>query len=195
MSDENKDAKNGPLDQTTGTGENSNTGGESNKGAGAGSATTTDKKEKGKNTVEVEKDVLERILKTIESQGEKIKILTEVADKNRLTRVEELRSQGKLVKKVFLNTFDGKIIIGWKKIKDDVYTDQEGRLHEDQVVGLIFHKEKEVGKEMDIRSFSRLIVKVPVEVVEEGKDKEGNINFTVQTEDGQEIKIDSRFIN
>lgn len=153
-----------------------------------------DEKKKGK-TVEVDADVLDRILKTVESQGEKIKILTEVADKNRLTRVEEMRAQGKLVKKVKLNTYEGKIIIGWKKIKDDVWIDQEGRLHEDQIVGLVFEGEKEVGKELDVRSFSRLIVKVPVEVLEESKDRDGNTNFLVRTEDGREIKIDSNFIN
>jgi len=151
--------------------------------------------EKPKKTVEVNAETLEKLLKTVENQGKKIEILTEVADKNRLSRVEEMRAQGKLVKKVFLNTYQNKIIIGWKKIKDDVWIDQEGRLHEDQQVGLFFRGEKEVGATLDIRSFARLIVRVPVEVIEEGKDKEGNTNFTVQTSDGEEIKIDARFIN
>jgi len=85
--------------------------------------------EKKKETVEVDKDVLQRILETVEKKGEKIKILTEVADKNRLTRVEELRAQGKLAKKVKLNYFQGKLIIGWAKVKDDVYIDSQGRIN------------------------------------------------------------------
>lgn len=148
-----------------------------------------------KKVVEVDEDTLNRLLDTVEKQGKKIEILTEVADKNRLTRVEELRAQGKLVKKVNLNTYNNKIIIGWVKIKDDVYQDHEGRLHEDQIVGLIFNGEKEVGHQMDIRSFSRLIIKIPAEVLEESKDKDGNTNFVVETKDGQQIKIDARFIN
>lgn len=154
-----------------------------------------DKKEEKKKVVQVEKDVLERILGTIEKQGEEIKILREVADKNRLTRVEELRAQGKLVKRVGINTFEGKIIVGWKKIKDDVYMDQQGRLHEDQIVGLFFENDKEVGHEMDVRSFSRLIIKVPVEVLEETKDRDGNTNFVVEMKDGKQLKIDARFVN
>ncbi len=153
------------------------------------------KKDVKKKVVEVEKDVLERILATVEKQGEEIKILREVADKNRLTRVEELRAQGKLVKKVGINTFEGKIIIGWKKVKDDVYIDQQGRLHEDQIVGLFFEGETEVGHEMDVRSFSRLLIKVPAEALEESKDRDGNTNFLVEMKDGKQLKIDARFVN
>jgi len=151
-------------------------------------------KKKGK-TVEVDSDVLERLLTTVENQGKKIEILTEVADKSRLNRVEEMRSQGKLVKKVNLNMYDNKVVIGWTKVKDDVYMDHEGRLHEDQIVGLIFKGETKVSKELDVRSFSRLITKVAVEVIEESKDRDGNTNLVVQTPDGEEIKIDARFIN
>lgn len=159
-------------------------------------------KDKKKETVEVEKDVLERILQTVEKQGEQLKILREVADKNRLTRVEELRAQGKLVKKVKLNYMDDKLIIGWKTIKDDVYFDQDKRLHEEQIIGLYFEQEKpeegeqlKIGQEMAYQNFARLVKKVLVEVVEEGKDRDGNINFVVETEDGKQIKIDSRFVN
>ena len=148
-----------------------------------------------KEKVEVPKDVLQTLLNRVEKLENDNQILREVADKNRLGRVEEMRAQGKLVKSVNLNTFEGKIIVGWKKIKDDVYIDQQGRLHEEQIVGLIYQGETEVGKEMDMRSFGRLLVKVPAEVIEEGKDKEGNINFTVQTKDGREVKIDSKFVN
>lgn len=150
---------------------------------------------KKKKTIEVDAETLEKVLGKLEKLEKDNEILKEVADKNRLTRVEEMRAQGKLVKKVSLNTYEGKVVIGWKKIKDDVYIDQQGRLHEDQVVGLVFQGETEVGKELDIRSFSRLLVKIPVEVLEEGKDKDGNTNFTVQTADGEEIKIDSKFVN
>ena len=146
-------------------------------------------------TISVPKSTLEGIVKRMEKLESDNEILKEVADKNRLSRVEELRKQGKLVKSVNLSTFEGKIVIGWKKIRDDVYIDEKGRLHEDQFVGLIFNGETEVGKELDIRSFSRLLIKIPAEVVEEGKDKDGNINFTVMTKDGQEIKIDSKFVN
>lgn len=148
-----------------------------------------------KKKIEVDPDVLQKVLDKVEKLEKENEIFREVVDKNRLTRVEELRSQGKLIKSVKLNMFDGKIIIGWKKVRDDVYLDEKSRLHEDQVVGLIFEGESTVGKELDIRSFSRLITKMSAEVIEEGKDKDGNVNFTVQTKDGKTIKIDSKFVN
>ena len=177
------------VDETNkGNGVNLNTNGES-------SLAPVSAPVKEKEMVQVPKDVLQTLLTRVEKVENDNQILREVADKNRLGRVEEMRAQGKLVKSVNLNTFEGKIIVGWRKIKDDVYLDTQGRLHEDQVVGLIFQGETEVGKEMDIRSFGRLLVKIPAEVIEEGKDKEGNINFTVQTKDGREVKIDSKFVN
>ena len=148
-----------------------------------------------KKTVEVDSDMLQKVLARVEKLEDDNKILREVADKNRLGRVEELRAQGKLVKSVNLNVFEGKIVVAWKTIRNDVYQDTKGILHEDQVVGLIFEGETGVGKEIDIRAFARLMVKVSTEVIEEGKDKDGNINFTVLTKDGRQIKIDSKFIN
>jgi hypothetical protein len=157
------------------------------------------KNKKDKDVVEVKKEVLEKLLERVDSLEKRNEILTEAADKGRLSRVEQLRNQGKLVKSVFINTYNEKIIVGWKKIKDDVYKDQEGRLHEDQVVGLIFEGEDEVGTELDIRSFVRLLVKIPAEVIEESKDRDGNTNFVVIIKDGKnkgkQLKIDSKFIN
>lgn len=145
--------------------------------------------------IEVGKATLEKVLARVEKLERDNEILREVADKNRLGRVEEMRAQGKLVKKVGLNTYNGKIVVGWKKVRDDVFFDNQGRLHEDQVSVLYFRGETKPSEELNERAFSRLLVKIPVEVLEEGRDKEGNINFTVQLADGDTLKIDSKFIN
>ena len=184
---------NGPLDQdqnTTVTQSTQPAQNEPNQNVGP------EKKSKnGKKMIEVEEDALKSILAKQEKMENEISILRQASDKTRLSRVEELRSQGKLIKKVKLNVYDGKVIIGWRKIKDDVYMDHEGRLHEDQIIGIIYEGEKDICKELDLRAFTRLVTKIDVEVLEESKDRDGNTNLLVQTSDGREIKIDINFIN
>lgn len=155
-------------------------------------------KSKGKNKtgmVEVEKATLDKILSRME-------MLEEAADKGRLERVRALRNTDKILKKVNLSTYNGRIIIGWRSIKDDVFFDREGKMHEDQVVELYFYngKTNKEGQplpeaELNIQSFSRLLKRISCEVIEESKDKNGNINLTVTTPDNQEIKIDLNFTN
>lgn len=148
-----------------------------------------------KETVEIEKSVLAKLI-------ERMEILEEAADKGRLERVKGLRNNDKLVKKVNLGTYDGRIVVGWKAIKDDVWFDQEGKMHEEQIVELYFHegkKDKE-GKlvaeaQMNVQSFSRRLKRLVCEVVEESKDRNGNTTLTVVTPEGKEIKVDLSFIN
>ena len=110
-----------------------------------------------------------------------------------------MRGEGKLIKKVRLNLMNGKVVVGWTKGKDEVYFDEQGRLHETQTIKLYYYggedKEPSMSKELDYRSFHRIKVQEEVEVIEESKDKDGNTNFVVVRDDGSEIKIDSRFIN
>lgn len=156
-----------------------------------------DKKDKkAGETVEVSKDVLEKLL-------ERLDVLEEAADKGRFERVSALRNQNnKLVKKVNLSAYQGRVVIGWKSVRDDVFFDREGKLHEDQVVALYFHdgKKDKDGKlipeaEISIQSFARLTKKHECEVLSESKDQNGNIALTVQDKEGRKIDIGLDFIN
>ena len=159
------------------------------------SITTESIKQKKGKTVEVDAEILQSVLDRVSKLEQDNQILREAADQKRLGRVEELRLQGKLVKTVKLNTIDGQIIVGWKTVKDDVYFDAEGRLHETQIYEIYFFDKTVEPKQVDIRGFNRLITKVDAEVLEESKDRDGNTNFTVMTKDGREIKLDSKFVN
>jgi len=152
------------------------------------------KPKKGK-VIEVDADTLQTVLDRVAKLEEDNKILREAADQKRLGRVEDMRLQGKLVKTVKLNTIDGQVIVGWKTVKDDVYFDAEGRLHETQIYEIYFFDKTVEPRQVDIRGFNRLITKVDAEVLEEGKDRDGNTNFTVMTKDGREIKLDANFVN
>lgn len=150
-------------------------------------------KDRKKKTVEVDADTLQKVMDKLEKQEKDISILREAADKGRLGRIEDLRNQGKLIKTARMSVYNGQIVKGWVKVKDDVYIDSEGRLHEQQVVRLFL--EDDSTPELDYRSFSRLLTKIEGEVVEEGKDKDGNSNVTILFPDGKKLKTDVIFIN
>jgi len=151
---------------------------------------------KDKETVEVSKDVLAKLL-------ERLDILEEAADKGRFERVSALRNQNnKLVKKVSLSSYQGRIVIGWKSVRDDVFFDREGKLHEDQVVALYFHEGKKDAKgnllpeaEITIQSFARLTKKHECEVISETKERDGSTTLEVQDKEGRKITIGLDFIN
>lgn len=152
-----------------------------------------------KKTVEVDAAVLEKLLNTVEKQGDQIKDLTQAADLGRLTRIQAARNQGKLVKTAKLSVYEGKIVLGWALIKDDVYTDEKGTIHEDQVIQLKLDEgkgnEPSDSKPMPYRTFARVITKVEGEVIKETKDKDGRLFFTIQLEDGREFELPIVFIN
>jgi len=78
-------------------------------------------KPKDKEVVEIPKTTLEKLLSRVEALEKDNEVLKEVADKDKLIRIEKLRAGGKLVKTVNLNVHHNKIVIGWSKVKDDVY--------------------------------------------------------------------------
>ena len=159
-----------------------------------GTRTVAQEKESGNRKVEVDAEVLEKLLNRVEKVEEDNKVLREAADQGRLSRIEQLRAAGKLVKSAKVNFLNNKAVVGWHKVKDDVYFDQEGRLHETQVVR-VFYEGDDKGEELDYRFFARNMHKVEGEVISESKDKDGNINYTIQLDDGREFTLDVRFIN
>lgn len=156
------------------------------------------KKDK-KKTVEVNSDVLRKLVDTVESQKQDIKDLQESADLGRLSRIQEARKSGKLVKTAKISVYNGKIVKGWIKDKDDVYFDEAGRLHEDQKVCLFLDNgddKKAIKTEpISYREFARVLTKIEGEVIKESKDNDGQTFFTVQLDDGREIELPIQFIN
>lgn len=143
--------------------------------------------------IEVPKTMLDRLLKRMETVEEDNKLLKEVADKDKIARIMTLRSGGKLIKTVNLSTISNKVVIGWSKVKDDVYFDEQGRLHEDQRLSVIYEGGEKV--EMDYRQFSRVKSPIKAEILSETKDNDGNTNLKVLLPDGKEINIDIKFVN
>ena len=162
----------------------------------------TDKKKKGKK-VEVDEDLLKKLIdinekntKEIERLAKREKILTEAADLKRLTKVEELRNQGKLIKSVNLACIDEKYVIFSKTLKNNVYfVQRNGNLEHvaDQLIEYTFNDGSTAEYAPGV--FSSMRKQVACEVIEESKNRDGETLLTVQTPDGEEIKVGLLFIN
>lgn len=148
-----------------------------------------------KEKVQVDKDVLERLLNRVDD-------LEAAADIGRLSRIQSLRSQGKLIKTAKLGVYDKKIVLGWATVKDDVYTDEKGVIHEDQQIQLKLDDVDVEGNRivtdsepMSYRTFARLITRVTGEVIKESTDQDGHRTMTVKLDDGREHELSVVFIN
>jgi hypothetical protein len=120
------------------------------------------------------------------------KLVLETADKRQISKIEEMRRQGKLVKDVKLRVVDGKIVIGWKTKEDEVYF-ADGKLIENQKVEVFF--EDKTSKVLTMRQWAALPSYRPFEVIRESRAENGQLFFRVRQDDGKEIEIDQTYIN
>jgi len=137
-------------------------------------------------TIVVKKSALNKIL-------EKLDMLEEVADKSRLGFWQDKHKQPGL-KIVLLSTYEGKTVLGWEKVIDEVFQDMGGIWHEKQIVRL--HLED--GKDVDVNYIDsvRKIQKIEAEVLSTSKDEViGSESLKVKTKDGREYTVDVRFVN
>ncbi len=149
--------------------------------------------------VEVDSSVLEKLLTSQEEMKKKIEDLEGAADVGRLGRIQAARNSGKLVKNAKVNFWDGKPVLAWVAEKDDVWFDEQGRLHEDQQITVVMYegegKTPSKSKPVSYRTFSRLVTKKDGEVIKESKDNDGAVSFTVLLADGLQIELPIVFLN
>jgi hypothetical protein len=143
------------------------------------------------------KDILDRIEKqdlTITELKEAQKEYEQTASQDQILKIEKMRASGKLVKSVRLNYYDNNLIIGWQSTADDVYIETgTGKEISVQKTKLTYADGKSV--EIPQIDFARRKMQRQYEVIKEGKDREGNMLYTVMTEGGKEVEINGRFVN
>lgn len=142
--------------------------------------------------VQLPKSTLDGLLKRLDKLEDETEVLREASDKVRLSKVEQMRGEGKLVKNARVTVYEGKKVMGWKMTKDEVRMEGE-KLVEEQTVKLFF-KDKST-KEIPYRSFVNNSTSLEGEVIEEKKTKEGQTFVVLQLEDGEEVEISTTFIN
>lgn len=120
-----------------------------------------------------------------------------VDDKNTANRIEELRRSGKLVKSVKVRQVNGKFVRAWKTVKDEVYKDQDGKLIENQIVGLYLMEEEgdDTYIEMPLRQWAVVAAYISCDIMRESRESNGDLYFTVVTREGQEFQIGATYVN
>jgi Tfp pilus assembly protein PilX len=157
--------------------------------------------------VEVDEKVLNEILDTLKDNKETIKKQGEIIDELRdnqkeyeltasqdqIAKIEKLRASGKLVKSVRVNFYENKLVSSWESVADDVYIDTTGKEVSVQETKLSFSDGKtQVVPQID---FARRKTQKSYEVILEGRDRDGNMQYTVMGDGGKEVVIDGRYIN
>jgi vacuolar-type H+-ATPase subunit I/STV1 len=150
--------------------------------------------------VTVSKSLLESIQKTLAGYQQEIadlkkgqSELEKTASPDQIKKIEAMRASGKLVKSVKISYIDGQLVEKWRSAVDEVYIDNTGKEISKQTTVITYFDGKE--KEYNQVDFARRKTYKEYEVITEAKDRDGELILTVMTEDGKEIKINSRFIN
>ena len=134
---------------------------------------------------------------------EQLVMLRDVADKGRVFSYESQKAAtGKKAKKIKLSVFDGKFVIGWATLKDNLIKSSSTGLvvsEEQQYEILLLAPDDSISK-AKIDSYSRFTdvrygERVEVDVLGQTEDYDGRITFTVKLPDGREIKLGSQFLN
>ena len=149
--------------------------------------------ENGEEMITISKNALDSILTRLEKVEEDNTLRAKTDSKNTAIKIEELRRQGKLLKTVKLRTFHGKFVVKYDTIKNEVYF-REGRLIENQIVGLYF-KGEERPEEVQLREWATQSEYVPLEVTRESKDGNGDVYLTVRTQEGEEFEVNVKYVN
>ena len=134
---------------------------------------------------------------------EQLVMLQDVADKGRVFNYESRKAAtGKKAKRIKLSVLDGKYVIGWATLKDNLIKSPSTGLvvsEEQQYEVLLLAPDDSITK-VKIDSYSRFTdvrynERVEVDVISQSEDYEGKITFDVKLPDGREIKLGGQFLN
>jgi len=170
---------------------------------------TTTKKLETETSINVKPDVdvnaLAEKLEALEKQRvedqKKIEMLEAVADKGRVFNYQN-KTVGKKQMNINLSVYEGKIIVGWRTLKDILIKNPTTGLtvgEEQEYEVLLLNDAGEIEK-VTIHGYPRFSEvrytnRIETRVVGKKEDENGNLTFTVLLPDGREIDLDQRFLN
>lgn len=189
--DENKNPTGAGLGATQPQASSANT--QANTGTGTVASTPLAKPEQdAPGTVKVDQDFLLRLQEQITNLQKQNEKLLAVADKNRLAQYEQ-RNNNDIVHTAKISMFEGKPVLAWRTIRDEVFIDGRGVYHEDQVVELVL--EGGTKKEVSLLDRVRRVTKEIGEIVSKTKNSDGTETVKMLMPDGKSILIDIAFLN
>jgi len=143
--------------------------------------------------------IMANVIKRLESLEEKSKrleeenrFLKEIADKSRLAYWMQ-KNPYALKKEYKLSTINGKAILAWRTITNEVFQDQFGRSHEKQIIELTTEDgEKHTMPYID---FARQVQKVECEFVSRAVTADGYETYKLKAPNGKTYEVDIAFVN
>lgn len=144
---------------------------------------------------------IEALEKKDEANQKELKMLRDVADKGRILNYES-KTAGKRSITVHLSTYDGKIVVGWRTLKDILIKNPTTGLTvgEEQEYELLLLNRDESVEKMTVKGYPRFseiryTERIEARVVGRKEDEQGNFIFNIQLPDDRVIDLDPRFIN
>lgn len=146
-------------------------------------------------TITLTKEQLDELNKRIQSLEKNNELLLTIADKKALSQYYQ-RHRVELPKEVGIREIDGKVVLGWKMTKDDVYFDVATRSwREIQELSVLLEDGEKI--DMSLIDFTRKYRLIPCQRTGIIKDeKTGNEAFKLMRKDnGKEYVIAVQYVN
>lgn len=140
-----------------------------------------------KETIEVEKSQLQELIN-------KVKRLEAVADQGRLQMLDDVEKQKNIIPTARVNYWNDKPVYSFSLIKNNSFINGQGELVQQQVLEVVYKDGKK--DEFPYIDFYRNKIQKTGRVVEQTKDKKnGGLLWTIQMPDGEEHKINVKYLN
>ena len=139
-------------------------------------------------TISIPKTQFDQLISRLDKQEE---LIRSVADKSRLMNWD-VRHQDTSLRTTQISTYNGKIVLGWKMLANEMYQDAKNLWHEDQQVEIALEGGATV--KLTYLEFAKNLTKVVVEIVSKYSTPEGHNMYRVKYQD-REIDIDQTFVN
>ena len=144
---------------------------------------------------------VDALVKKDEATQKELGMLRAVADKGRVFNYE---NKGAAKKQMFVNlsVYDGKVIVGWRTLKDVlVKNPTTGRtVGEEQEYEILLLNDDGTIEKATINSYARFSEvryseRIEARVTGKREDENGNFTFSVELPNGRTVDLDARFLN
>lgn len=139
---------------------------------------------------------IKEVIGTVKELKKENERLTFAADKSRLAQFDSSNSDGKKLKEVKVNFWEGKPVLAWSMIKDEIVENAiTGILKPEQIIRL-YHENKDDYSDIDYLNFKK-VSKKKASVTKDETDSvsQERVLTVVVDETGKEYKLSVSFVN
>lgn len=139
--------------------------------------------------------LVEELRKSDEENKKEIERLRYAADKNRVAQYDSKEATKKsIVPKCTVSFWNGKVVLAWRMLPQEVFYGQNGVYHEKQDVEMTVKGESQPVI-VAYKDWFKQITKKPADILSRTTDNDGHVIMALELEDGSQIALDSSFIN